>query len=36
MVLSLDRIRQYEDKYLLAAHIMVLLERDNAQAQVGE
>ena len=35
MVLSLERIRQYEDKNLLAAHIMVLLERDYNQAQVG-
>lgn len=35
MVLSLDRIRNFEDKNLLAAHIMVLLNRDHAQAQVG-
>jgi hypothetical protein len=34
MVLSLERIRQYEDKNLLAAHIMILLDRDHTQAQV--
>eukprot|EP00798_Chlamydomonas_sp_ICE-L_P012670 gene12669-15902_t len=33
MVLSLEGIRQYEDKNLLSAHIMVLLERDYADAQ---
>lgn len=34
MVLSLERIRQYEDKNLLAAHVMVLLDRDHNTAQV--
>lgn len=34
MVMSLQRIRQYEDKNLLAAHVMVLLDRDHTQAQV--
>mmetsp|Transcript_36982 Transcript_36982/g.82211 ORF Transcript_36982/g.82211 Transcript_36982/m.82211 type:complete len:1366 (+) Transcript_36982:300-4397(+) len=33
MVLSLETIRNYEDKNLLSGHIMVLLERDHAQAQ---
>lgn len=33
MVLSLERVRQHEDKNLLAAHVMVLLERDYDQAQ---
>lgn len=33
MVLSLERVRQYEDKNLLAAHVLVLLERDYGQAQ---
>ncbi len=34
MVMSLDRIRQYEDKNLLAAHVLILLDRDHSQAQV--
>ena len=34
MVLSLEQIRNIEDKNLLAGHTMVLLERDTAQAQV--
>ncbi|KXZ49298.1 hypothetical protein GPECTOR_22g892 [Gonium pectorale] len=33
MVLSLERVRQHEDRNLLSAHIMVLLEKDYAQAQ---
>ncbi|GFH09592.1 WD_REPEATS_REGION domain-containing protein, partial [Haematococcus lacustris] len=33
MVLSLEQISQYEDKNLLAAHVMVLLDRDHAAAQ---
>lgn len=36
MVLSLERVRQYEDRNLLSAHIMVLLEKDYTQAQVRE
>ena len=31
MVLSLERVRRYEDRNLLAAHIMVLLEKDYNQ-----
>lgn len=34
MVLSLEHIRNIEDKNLLAGHTMVLLDRDTAQAQV--
>lgn len=34
MVLSLERVRQHEDRNLLSAHIMVLLEKDYTQAQV--
>jgi len=34
MVLSLEQIRNIEDKNLLAGHTMVLLDRDTAQAQV--
>lgn len=34
MVLSLERVRQHEDRNLLSAHIMVLLEKDYGQAQV--
>lgn len=33
MVLSLQALEQQEDKHLLAAHVMVLLERDHAVAQ---
>ncbi|GLC35581.1 hypothetical protein PLESTB_000191100 [Pleodorina starrii] len=33
MVLSLERVRQHEDRNLLSAHIMVLLEKDYGQAQ---
>lgn len=33
MVLSLERVRQHEDRNLLSAHIMVLLEKDYTQAQ---
>jgi hypothetical protein len=34
MVLSLEQIQNIEDKNLLAGHMMVLLERDVAVAQV--
>jgi len=33
MVLSLERIKHYEDKNLLAGHIIVLLDKDQNQAQ---
>lgn len=36
MVLSLEQIRHIEDKNLLAGHVLVLLERDSAAAQVRE
>jgi hypothetical protein len=35
MVLSLERIRGYEDRNLLAGHILVLLERDYVQVGAG-
>jgi WD repeat-containing protein 19 len=34
MVLSLERLQQHEDRNLLSAHILVLLERDYNAAQV--
>ncbi|KAF5840991.1 hypothetical protein DUNSADRAFT_14848 [Dunaliella salina] len=33
MVLSLERVKHYEDKNLLAGHIIVLLDKDQNQAQ---
>jgi len=33
MVLSLERIKHFEDKNLLAGHIYVLLDKDQNQAQ---
>jgi WD repeat-containing protein 19 len=35
MVLSLEKLQQHEDRNLLAAHILVLLERDYNAAQVS-
>jgi WD repeat-containing protein 19 len=34
MVLSLEKLQQHEDRNLLSAHILVLLERDYNAAQV--
>lgn len=34
MVLSLESLRSIEDRNLLAGHVLVLLEKDHAQAQV--